>query len=100
MCGATKLINEGNDVEWRGGEGAMRGARQRVQPIGKPIGEEGIPMSQRWQTLVSRSLPLAFSIVVLIAISFPLLALAAGPQASIRDILEAVSAVMHDPQLQ
>lgn len=57
-------------------------------------------MSQRWQTLVRRHLPLAFSIMVLVAASFPSLALAAGPQARVRDILEAVSAVMHDPQLQ
>jgi len=47
-----------------------------------------------------RQLPLAFSIMVLVAASFPFLALAAGPQARVRDILEAVSAVMHDPQLQ
>lgn len=78
----------------------MRGLRQRAQTIGKPTGKEGISMSQRWRTLVSRHLPLAFSIAAPISLCTLSSALAAGPQARVRDILEAVSAVMHDPQLQ
>jgi phospholipid transport system substrate-binding protein len=57
-------------------------------------------MSQRWKTLDLRNPLGAFIMVALIAMSLPWPALAAGPQARIRDILEAASAVIHDPQLQ
>jgi phospholipid transport system substrate-binding protein len=57
-------------------------------------------MSQRWKTLERRKPLWAFILAMLIALSFSRPALAAGPQASIREILEAASAVLHDPQLQ
>jgi phospholipid transport system substrate-binding protein len=51
-------------------------------------------MSQVWKTL------LVFVIAVLTSMSFARPALGAGAQARVREILTAVSAVMHDPQLQ
>ena len=57
-------------------------------------------MSQSWKT-VERRHPLSACIMaMLIAMSVSRPALAANPQARVRDILEAASAVMHDPQLQ
>jgi phospholipid transport system substrate-binding protein len=57
-------------------------------------------MSQRWKTFERRHPLWTFIMAMLIALSFSAPALAAGPQARVREILEAVSAVMHDPQLQ
>ena len=57
-------------------------------------------MSQRWKTLKRRNPLWAFILAMLISMSFSRPALAAGPQARVLGILEAVSAVMHDPQLQ
>ena len=57
-------------------------------------------MSQRWKTLKRRNPLWAFILAMLISMSFSRPALAAGPQARVLEILEAVSAVMHDPQLQ
>src|SRR5262245_47662272 len=57
-------------------------------------------MSQGWKVL-ERSSPWRASIMIaLIALSLPWPALAAGPQARVREILEAASAVIHDPQRQ
>jgi phospholipid transport system substrate-binding protein len=57
-------------------------------------------MSQGWKTLEWTNPLRAFIMVVFVAMSLPWPALAAGPQARIRDILESASAVIHDPQLQ
>lgn len=57
-------------------------------------------MSQRWKTLERRHPLWAFIMAMLIAVSCSRPALAAYPQARVREILEAVSAVMHDPQIQ
>jgi phospholipid transport system substrate-binding protein len=57
-------------------------------------------MSQGWKTLEWTNPLQAFIMVVFVAMSLPWPALAAGPQARIRDILESASAVIHDPQLQ
>jgi phospholipid transport system substrate-binding protein len=56
-------------------------------------------MSQGWKILERRH-PLWAFIMVIVAMSLPWPALAAGPQERIREILEAASAVIHDPQLQ
>jgi phospholipid transport system substrate-binding protein len=57
-------------------------------------------MSQRWKTFERRHPLWTFIMAMLIAMSFSRPALAADPQARVREILEAVSTVMHDPQLQ
>jgi phospholipid transport system substrate-binding protein len=57
-------------------------------------------MSQRWKTFERRHPLWTFILAMLIALSCSRPALAADPQARVREILEAVSAVMHDPQLQ
>jgi ABC-type transporter MlaC component len=57
-------------------------------------------MSQRWKTFERRHPLWTFILAMLIALSCSRPALAADPQARVREILEAVSAVMYDPQLQ
>jgi hypothetical protein len=57
-------------------------------------------MSQRWQTSVRWMQQLAIPVAVLLLLSFARPVLAAEPQERMREILNAVAAVLKDPSLQ
>jgi phospholipid transport system substrate-binding protein len=57
-------------------------------------------MSRRWNTSVRWMRRLAIPVAVLLLLSLARPALAAGPQAQIQQVLDAVAAVLKDPSLQ